>query len=111
MSGYPYLAKRRISALSGTLVAAIGDKDTEQEIGATAIPVLDAVIKAVKDELGDDPVVIAIRDVISPEAIEWGEPPRAIDLLHIVEQLDAVIGDPPRRPIRGYTAADARLPR
>jgi hypothetical protein len=45
--------------------------------------------------LPDDPVVDAIRGVISPEQIGSEEPVRAADALVVAKQLDAAIGPYP----------------
>jgi hypothetical protein len=45
--------------------------------------------------LPDDPVVEAIRGVISPEQIALGDPVRAADALVVAKQLDAAIGPYP----------------
>lgn len=60
-----------------------------------ALPVLDAVIESVRDALPDDPVVEAVRGVISPEQIMLGEPIRAADALLVARQLDAAVGEWP----------------
>jgi hypothetical protein len=58
--------------------------------------VLDAVVDAIKDEIGlDNAVVQATAGVISPEAIENGEPIRAADALLIAKMLNAEIGQRP----------------
>ena len=56
---------------------------------------LDAVIESVRDALPNDPVVNAVRGVISPEQIALGELIRAADALLVAEQLDAAIGTRP----------------
>ena len=63
-------------------------KDQEQEVRGPAIAVVDRVLEQARGVLPpDDPIVSSIRDVVSPEAIEEGEPIRAIDLLLVVDQL------------------------
>jgi hypothetical protein len=88
-------ARRRVAELRGSLEMMV-TRDPEQEVQGIAIPVLDATIRDVKDQLSDDPVVQAMSDIISPEMIEAGETLRAVDALVVVRQLDAAI--PPRRP-------------
>ena len=96
MGTYPYEAKRQIAALTETLTIMM-KRDPEQEVQGIALPVLDAVIEAVRQVRPNDPVVQAVRGVISVEQIESGEPVRAADALLVAKQLDAVIGP---RPIR-----------
>lgn len=60
-----------------------------------AVPVLDAVLTEAKAALGGDPVVAVMRDVISPETIEAGEPIRALDALIVARQLHAALPKPP----------------
>ncbi|RDI21707.1 hypothetical protein [Lentzea flaviverrucosa] len=91
---YPYEEKRKISALVRSLSALV-EKDPEQEVTGFALPVFDAVVEAVRAALPNDPVVEAVRGVISPEQIELGEPIRAADALLVAEQLDAAIGPYP----------------
>jgi hypothetical protein len=56
------------------------------------VPVLDAVLKAVKDTLGDHPVVAQMYDVISVESIEEGEPIRAVDAYLVAGMLMKALG-------------------
>jgi hypothetical protein len=95
VDAYPYKAKQRVEALAKSLKV-MADRDPEQEVQGMALPVLDAAIDDIKAALGDDPVVLAVAGIISPETIEAGEPVRAVDALLVVEQLDAAIG--PRPP-------------
>lgn len=95
MSNYPYKAKQRVEALVKSLRTMV-DKDGEQEVQGIALPVLDAAIEDIKAAIPNDPVVIAVAGIISPETFEAGEPIRAVDALLVAEQLDAAIG---RRPI------------
>ena len=61
-----------------------------------ALPVMDAVLAAVKGQLPvDDPVVLSVLDVISPEAVDSGEPLRAADVLVVVGVLKARLGPEP----------------
>jgi hypothetical protein len=91
---YPYEAKRQIAALVEALTITT-TRDPEQEVQGIALPVLDAVIEVVRRVRPDDPVVQAVRSVISVEQIELGEPVRAADALVVAKQLDAVIGPYP----------------
>jgi hypothetical protein len=71
-------------------------RDPEQEVGAFALRVFDAVIEAIKADVGrDNPVVAAIAGVILPESIATGEPIRAADGLLVAKMLDAEIGPQP----------------
>ena len=92
--GYPYDAKRKIVSLIETLEM-LTTRDPEQEVQGIALPVLDAVIEAVRTVLPDDPVVQAVRGIVSPEQIALGEPVRAADALLVAKQLDAAIGPRP----------------
>jgi hypothetical protein len=69
-------------------------RDPDQEVQGIALPVLDAVIEAVRRVRLDNPIVQAARSVISPEQIESGEPVRAADTLMVTRQLDTAIGSP-----------------
>jgi hypothetical protein len=93
VSDYPYDAKNRITALIESLQV-ITQKDPEQEVRGMALPVLDAVIAEVKNVLPRD-AIVNVEDVISPEAIERGEPVRALDALIVAQQIDAAIGPYP----------------
>jgi hypothetical protein len=88
---YPYEAKDKIVALVETLEP-LTKRDPEQEVQGIALPVLDAVIEAVRAARPDDPVVQSARGIITPEQIESGEPVRAADALLVAKQLDAAIG-------------------
>ncbi len=91
---YPYKEKRKITALVRSLSILV-ERDPEQEVQGMALPVFDAVVEAVRAVKPDDPVVEAVRGVISPEQIALGEPIRAADALLVAEQLDAAIGSYP----------------
>jgi hypothetical protein len=67
-------------------------RDPEQEVQGIALPVLDAVIESVRTALPDDPVVQAVRGIVTPEQIALGEPVRAADALLVAKQLDAAVG-------------------
>ena len=71
------------------------DRDPEQEVRGIAVPVLDAVLSALRGLAPDKPVVASVRDVISAESVEEGEPVRAVDVLMVVTTLLAVIPQPP----------------
>lgn len=94
MSTYPYDAKRKIKALVASLET-LTKRDPEQEVQGFALPVLDAVIESVRAARPNDPVVEAVRGIISPEQIALGEPVRAADALLVAQQLDAAIGPTP----------------
>jgi hypothetical protein len=53
------------------------------------------VIESVRSARPDDPVVVAVRGIISADQIALGEPIRAADALLVAKQLDAAIGDYP----------------
>jgi hypothetical protein len=91
---YPYKAKQQIEALVETLET-LTKRDPEQEVQGIALPVLDAVIESVRLVRPDDPVVAAVRGIVSAEQIASGEPIRAADALLVAKQLDAVIGPRP----------------
>jgi hypothetical protein len=55
-------------------------------------PVQDAVIESDRAARQNDPVVEAVRGIISPEHIASGEPVRAADALLVAKQLDAAVG-------------------
>jgi hypothetical protein len=91
---YPYAAKRQIVSLVQTLET-LTKRDSEQEVQGIALPVLDAVIESVRSVLPDDPIVEAVRGILSPEQIASGEAIRAADALLVAKQLDAAIGPEP----------------
>lgn len=91
---FPYDAKRRVQALIGTLKTLI-QRDPEQEVQGIAIPVLDAALTAIKQARPDDPVVLALAELVSADMIGSGDPIRAADMLVVAEQLDAAIGPYP----------------
>jgi hypothetical protein len=85
----------RISRLREDL-RLIVERDQEQEVRGIAIPVLDAVLGAARSFLPPgDPIVSAVRDVISPEVIADGEPVRAIDAFIVATQLEQALYIPP----------------
>jgi len=91
---FPYVAKRRVDALIGSLEKLIA-RDPEQEIQGIALPVLDAAVRSIKDALPEDPVVTSLVELFSADFIGSGEPVRAADMLVVAEQLDAAIVPPP----------------
>jgi len=93
--GYPYKAKQRVEALIKSLNALVAS-DSEQQVQGFAVPVLAAALDDVKQALPNDPVVKALVDLMSADAIGSGDPIRAADMLVIAQQLDAAIG---RRPM------------
>jgi hypothetical protein len=103
---YAYKAKERVEALIRSLRTVL-ERDPDQEVGAFALPVLDAALTDVRAALPDDPVVAAVSGVISPEAIAAGEPLRAADALIVAEQLNAAIGRRPDANATAYAAGAA----
>lgn len=91
MSGYPYDSKRRVTALIKSLV----QRDPEQEVQGIALPVLDAALGAIKQSKPDDPVVVALVDLMSADFIGSGDTVRAADMLVVAQQLSAAIGPRP----------------
>jgi hypothetical protein len=73
----------------------IADRDPEQEVRGIAVPVLDAALSSIRELASDNAIVASVRDVISVEAIEEGEPVRAVDVLMVVTALLAVVPQPP----------------
>lgn len=70
-------------------------RDSDQEVQGIALPVLDAVIETVRAVMPDNPVVEAVRGIVSPEQIASGEAVRAADALLVAKQLDAAVGPYP----------------
>ncbi len=70
----------------------IAARDPEQEVRGMAVPVLDACLQAFKEFVPDDPIVAAIRDVVSADAIAEGDPVRVVDAVLVAGQLAAAIG-------------------
>jgi hypothetical protein len=91
---YPYAEKRQIESLVQTLEQ-LTKRDSEQEVQGIALPVLDASIEGVRAVLPGNPIVEAVRGIISPEQIASGEAIRAADALLVARQLDAAIGPTP----------------
>lgn len=91
----PRQARGILRALKVTLKE-ITNRDPEQEVRGIALPAVDAALSAVRGLLPDDPVLSRVADVISPEAMEDGEPVRAIDVLLVVDLMFAALRPPPR---------------
>jgi hypothetical protein len=69
------------------------DRDPEQEVLGFAVPVVDAVLAEGRSALPEgDPLIAAIGDVMSAESIGAGEPVRAMEVLLVLEQLEARLG-------------------
>lgn len=71
------------------------ERDPEQEVQGMALPVLDAVVSQAREWRPSDPVLDRVSDVISPAAVEAGEPIRAVDALLVVDLLFSTLK--PRR--------------
>lgn len=71
----------------------ITEQDPGQEVRGMAIPVLDACLQVFREHVPDDPIVAAIREVLSPRAIAAEEPVRAVDVLLVAGQLAQALGD------------------
>jgi hypothetical protein len=94
----------QLDALERTLASVIA-VDPEQEVQSIAVPVLDAVIADVKQQIGSSPAVDALADVFSVEAIEAGSV-RAVDALLVVSALKPLLPNATVHSARGI-----RLPR
>lgn len=70
----------------------VAQRDPEQEVRGMAVPVLDACLQAFREHVPDDPIVLSIRQVVSPEAVADGEPVRAVDAALVAGQLAAALG-------------------
>jgi hypothetical protein len=80
-------AASRVWFLRGTLKQ-ISATDPEQEVRGIAIPVVDAVLTGAGELLPkDDPVIDAVRGLITPETIAEREPIRAVDAWIVADQL------------------------
>ena len=92
---YPYDAKKRVTTLIDTLTTIVKE-DPDEKVQGMALPVLHAVIEAIKVGAGrDNEVVVSTAGVISPEAIASGTPIRAADALIVARILDGEIGPYP----------------
>lgn len=70
----------------------VAERDPEQEVRGMAVPVLDACLQAFREHVPDDPIVAAIQEVMSPEAVAAGEPVRAVDVMLVAGQLAQALG-------------------
>jgi hypothetical protein len=78
----------RLHVQLGGIVA----RDQEQEVRGIALPVIDAVIAAARENmLLDDPVLAVLPDLISPETLAAGEPIRAVDAYLAVSQIEEAL--------------------
>lgn len=92
---YPYDAKKRVGALIDALTTVLKE-DPDEKVQGMALPVLHAVIEAIKDGVGrDNEVVLSTAGVVSPDAIASGAPIRAADALIVARILDGEIGPYP----------------
>jgi hypothetical protein len=74
----------------------ITSKDPDQEVRGLAVPVIDAVVTACAQMLDEgDPVFEKIQQLFSVEAMESGEPLRAVDAQIAVGQLLAALPSSP----------------
>lgn len=89
----PTAARKLLLRLEKTLQSIV-ERDAEQEVRGIAVPVLDAALTAVRSLAPDNAVAASVRDVISAEAVEEGEPIRAVDVLLVVTTLLAVTPKP-----------------
>jgi hypothetical protein len=96
MTGTAREARDILRAVKATLEDAT-TTDAEQEVQGMALPALDAALAQARDLVPDSTVLSRIADVISPEAIEAGEPVRAVDALLVVNIMFAALKAPPRR--------------
>jgi Glu-tRNA(Gln) amidotransferase subunit E-like FAD-binding protein len=103
-------ARRLLTTLRQDLQTLV-DRDPEQEIRGMAVATLDAALSAVRDLAADNVVLAKIRDVISAEAVEEGEPIRAVDVLLVVTTLLAVVPQPPVGAPILVRRESSRLPR
>lgn len=92
--GYPYDAHRRVKSLRRSMRDLV-QRDPEQEVQGIAIPVLSASLEAIKEARPEDPVVQSLVELFSADYIGSGESVRAADVLVVVDQLDAALGEPP----------------
>lgn len=84
-------ARRAIARMHVSLREIVAE-DQEQEVRGLALPVLDTVISAAREHVvAGDPVLDVLTGLITAEAIEAGEPVRAMDALLAVEQLELAL--------------------
>jgi hypothetical protein len=93
-------ARRQLRALKATLEHLV-DRDPEQEVQGIALPILDAVISAVRGVVPDSEVVKSAREIISPDAVAHGESVRAADALVAVTALGEALPRPAPRTLWG----------
>ena len=85
----------------------IVQRDPEQEVLGLAIPAVDAVIVAARKQLGEEMTSDAgLVELLSPEALQAGVPVRAVDVLIVVGQVLAALGDLPTWPLRRVSEPD-----
>jgi hypothetical protein len=70
----------------------LAERDPEQEVRGMALPVLEACLQTFRGHVPDDPIVSAIQEVMSPEAVAAGEPARAVDVMLVAGQLAQALG-------------------
>lgn len=70
----------------------IAERDPEQEVQGMAVPVLEACLQTFRDQVPDDPILTAIRDVVSPESVAEGQPARVVDAQLVAGQLAEALG-------------------
>lgn len=87
------MARKQVSQLHLTLER-MNKTDPEQEVRGIAVPVMDAIIASAKEFVADDPIVVTIRDVISPESLD-DEHVRVFDALIVVGALREALGPAP----------------
>lgn len=87
-------AHRTAKAIRESLEAVVG-KDADQEVEGAAIHTLDAVFAAARSLVPHHPVVLRLSDVLSPEAIEAGQPLLVKDALIIFTALEQALHEPP----------------
>jgi hypothetical protein len=87
----PRQARDAVTRLHTQLESIVG-RDQEQEVRGIALPVIDAVIGTARENmLLDDPVLAALPDLISPEALASGEPIRALDAYLAAGQIEEAL--------------------
>lgn len=70
----------------------MSERDPDQEVRGIAVPVLDAVLQACKPFVPEDPIIGAIREVVSADVIAAGKPVRGVDAVVVAEQLAVALG-------------------
>lgn len=84
--------------------------DAEQEVAGIAVPVLDALLAACRGYVADDPVVLAIDGLVTPDAVETGSL-RAVDAALVVHQLALALGPEVVMPRARVSAPKGRIPK